>query len=128
MSRDGSVIATFDTIVLYTSELIEVKFNQDWNIKTHPTVSNINLTNPGALSLGVIDLTLKMTSDVNIILPIIFDLFRNKKLATLTAMGLNFGLCYFSSLDFTITQSDEVMKPLFVDIDATFTQSNEQFI
>lgn len=128
MSRDGSVIASFDTIVLYTSELIEVKFNQDWNIKTHPTVSNINLTNPGALSLGVIDLTLKMTSDVNIILPIIFDLFRNKKLATLTAMGLNFGLCYFSSLDFTITQSDEVMKPLFVDIDATFTQSNEQFI
>lgn len=128
MSRDGSVIASFDTIVLYTSELIEVKFNQDWNIKTHPTVSNINLTNPGALSLGVIDLTLKMTSDVNIILPIIFDLFRNKKLATLTAMGLNFGLCYFSSLDFTITQSDEVIKPLFVDIDATFTQSNEQFI
>ena len=128
MSRDGSVIASFDTIVLYTSELIELKFNQDWNIKTHPTVSNINLTNPGALSLGVIDLTLKMTSDVNIILPIIFDLFRNKKLATLTAMGLNFGLCYFSSLDFTITQSDEVMKPLFVDIDATFTQSNEQFI
>lgn len=128
MSRDGSIIAAFDTINLYTSELIELKFNQDWNIKTHPTVSNINLTNPGALSLGVIELTLKMTSDVNIILPIIFDLFRNKKLATLTAMGLNFGLCYFSSLDFTIIQSDEAMKPLFVDIDATFTQSNEQFI
>lgn len=128
MARTGLSILTFDTITFFTSELIELKFNQDWNINAHPTVSNINLTQPGALSLGVIEVDIKMTQDVNINLPIIFNLFRNKKLAVLTSMGINYGMCYFSGLDFTITQSDEVQRPLFVDINAKFTQSNEQFV
>lgn len=127
MARQGLPVVTFGDLTIYTSELVGFGYDQSWDISEHKTVSNQNLTQPGSLNAGQIQVRVTLRLDCAIVLAQVYGLHRNRSQNVLQALGIDYGLCYFSSLSFNVQTLDDLQAPLTADLDMTFTQANENY-
>jgi hypothetical protein len=128
MPRTGTSVLTFSTLTLYSSELIETNFDQSISITSHSTLPNITLSQPGSIGLGEIEVKAIITSEVQTLLPQIHGLFNNRQMAALTIIGVSYGNYYFNKLNYLIDSTDELRRPLRLEISLGFTQAIETYV
>lgn len=126
-TRQGKVALSFGTLTIYTSELIELKYQQKMSVSEIPTIQNTTLSQPGALSLFEIQVRAKITGTTMTVLGNLHSAFASRSMLTLGGVGMNYGSCYLSGFEYTITELDEAQKVLNLEVDLTFTQSNESY-